>query len=112
MAAGYALRPPPLLEIHDTQAAEKWKKFKLAWTNYSLATELNKKPEAVQVAMLLTVIGEEARDIFSTFTEWRNADDNQKIEPVLAKLIFSVLPASPECTVREVLFQSPDTGTR
>ena len=85
MAAGYALPPPPKLEIHHAQAAEKWKKFKLAWTNYSLATELNKKPEAVQVATLLTIIGKEARDVFSTFTEWRNADDNQKIEPVLAK---------------------------
>ena len=86
MAAGYALPPPPSLDIHDAQAAEKWKKFKLAWTNYSLATELNQKPEAVQVATLLTVIGEEARDVFSTFTEWHNADDNKKIEPVLAKI--------------------------
>ena len=50
MAAGYALPPPPPLEIHDAQAAEKWKRFKSAWTNYSLATELNKKPEATQVA--------------------------------------------------------------
>ena len=49
-----------LLHCHDTQAAEKWKKFKLAWTNYSLATGLNQKPEVVQVATLLTVIGEEA----------------------------------------------------
>ena len=55
----YTLPPPPLLDIHDAQAAENWKKFKLAWTNYSLATELD-KPEAVQVAMLLIVIGEEA----------------------------------------------------
>ena len=85
MASGYSLPPPPPLDIHDAQAAEKWKKFKMAWTNYALATELNKKPEAVQVAILLTVIGEEARDVFSTFTEWAKAGDNKKIEPVLAK---------------------------
>ena len=85
MATGYTLPPPPPLDIHDAQAAEKWKKFKLAWTNYSLATELNKKPEVVQVATLLTVIGEEARDVFSTFTDWSQQDDDKKIEPVLAK---------------------------
>ena len=78
MAAGYALPPPPPLEIHNAQEAKKWKKFSLAWTNYSLATKLNKKPGAVQVAMLLTIIGKEAQDVFPTFTEWRNADDNQR----------------------------------
>ena len=52
------------MQIHDAQAAEKWKRFKLAWTNYSLAKALDEKYEAVQVATLLTVIGEEARDVF------------------------------------------------
>ena len=78
------LPPPQTLEIHDTQAAEKWKKFKRAWTNYALATELNTKSEAVPVATLLTVIGEEAREVFSTFTDWVD-DDEAKILPVLAK---------------------------
>ena len=77
--------PPPVLDIHDPQAADKWKKFKLAWTNYSLATELNKKPEAVQVATLLTVIGEEAREVFSTFTNWNASGDEAKIEPVMTR---------------------------
>ena len=60
MATGYTLPPPPPLEIHDPQAAEKWKKLKLAWNNYALATGLSGKTEPVQVATLLTVIGEEA----------------------------------------------------
>ena len=34
----------------------KVEKFKRAWNNYSLAVELNKKSEAIQVATLLTVI--------------------------------------------------------
>lgn len=59
--------PPAPLEIHDSNAAEKWKKFSLAWKNYALATELNKKSEAVQVATLLTLIGEDAREVYSTF---------------------------------------------
>ena len=85
MAAGYTLPPPAALDIHDAQAADKWKRFKWAWTNYALATQLNEKPEAVQVATLLTVIGEEAREVFSTFTGWSSEGDDAKIEPVLEK---------------------------
>ena len=52
MATGnYVLPPPHSLEIHDTLAAEKWKKFKRAWANYALAKGLNEKDEAVQVAV-------------------------------------------------------------
>ena len=79
------LPPPPSLEIHDANAAEKWKKFELAWRNYALATELSEKDEKIQVAALLTVIGEEAREVDSTFTDWARADDKEKIEPVLTK---------------------------
>ncbi len=85
MATGYTLPPPTALEIHDPQAADKWKKFKRAWTNYSLATELTVKTEAIQVATLLTVIGEEAREVFSTFNDWTRAGDETKIDPVLQK---------------------------
>ena len=66
-------------EINDTNAAERWKKFRLAWTNYALATELGSKPESVQVATLLTVIGEEARDVFSTFGDWAAGGDEARI---------------------------------
>ena len=78
------LPPPPPLEMHDGNVAEKWKKFRLAWGNYALATELNKKSEPVQVATLLTVIGEEARDVYSTF-DWPDAESKSKIGPVLQK---------------------------
>ena len=51
-------------------------------TAYALATGLNEKAEDVQVATLLTVIGEEAREVYSTFTGWENAGDSKKIAPV------------------------------
>ena len=38
----FSLPLPAPLELHDQNAAEKWKKFHLAWTSYSQATELNK----------------------------------------------------------------------
>ena len=55
----FALPPPPQLEIHDSNAAEKWKEFEQAWKNYSIAMKLHQEPEAVQVATLLTVVGAE-----------------------------------------------------
>ena len=64
----FALPPPPPLDIHDSNAAEKWKEFEQAWKNYSIAMKLHQEPEAVQVATLLTVIGAEARTVFATFT--------------------------------------------
>ena len=60
------------------------------------ATELGSKPEAVQVAKLLTVMREEACDVFSTFTDWAEEGDATRIEPVL--MTFSpVLSAMQEC---------------
>ena len=85
MASGYTLPPPMPLDIHGAQAADSWKKFKRAWLNFSLATELNKKSEPVQVATLLTVVGEEAREVFATFTDWAEEGDDAKITPVLEK---------------------------
>lgn len=41
--------------------------------------------EVVQVATLLTVIGEEAREVYSTFSGWENDEDQNKIQPVLNK---------------------------
>ena len=84
MATGnYTLPPPIPVEIHSKQAGEKWKRFRRAWDSYSLATGLSERAEDAQVATLLTVIGEEAREVYSTFTEWENEGDSKKIAPVL-----------------------------
>ena len=53
--------------------------------SYSLATELNAKTEAIQVATLLTIIGEEAREVYFTFSDWATEGDDKKIGPVLSK---------------------------
>ena len=83
MTSGYTLPPPVPLEIHDSNASEKWKRFFFAWTSYALATELGNKSEAVQVATLLTFIGDEGREVYSTFT-WDD-EDAHEIEPGLTK---------------------------
>ena len=67
MASEYSLPTPPPLEIHGADTSERWKRFYRAWSNYIVVTELNKKPETVQVATLLTAIGEEVLKVFATF---------------------------------------------
>ena len=37
------------------------------------------------MATLLTVIGEEAREVYSTFNDWAEDGDDKKIKPVLKK---------------------------
>ena len=83
--SSYQLPPPPPLDIHGPQVSKKWTRFKRAWTNYTLAMELSKKPQPVQVATLLTIIGEDAREVFSTFTGWETEGDENKLDPVIAK---------------------------
>ena len=82
MASSSTLPPPPQLDIHHSNAAEKWKQFALRWKHYSLALELSKKDEDAQVGTLLTVIGPEAQEVYTTF-EWENKGDEEKIQLVL-----------------------------
>ena len=81
----FALPPPPLLDIHDSNAVEKWKEFEQVWKNYSIAMKLHQEPEAIQVAALLFVVGAEVRNVFAMFTDWASDTDQNKIQPVLQK---------------------------
>ena len=78
--ASNALPVSAPLEIHDSNAADKWRKFLAAWENYALATELGDKPQYV-----LTVIGEDGREVYSTLRDWAHDGDDHRIVPVLRK---------------------------
>ena len=52
-----------------------------------MVTELDRKSEAALGAMLLTVIGEEACDVFSMFTNWAEDGGAARIEPVVMKFL-------------------------
>ena len=77
-ASNYMLPPPSALGINNIQTAERWRRFKMAWSNYSVTTEVNTKDEAVQFSTLLTVVGEDAREVYSIFT-WEAEGDEAKI---------------------------------
>ena len=59
---------PGPFAIHDANIAESWRKWKSRFNRYLVATGLTKLSNEVQVSTLLTVIGAEAHDVFSTFT--------------------------------------------
>ena len=100
----FALPPPPPLDIHDSNAAEKWKEFEQAWKNYSIAMKLHQEPEAVQVATLLTVIGAEARTVFATFTDWASDTDQNKIQPVLQKFAAYTVSHLKMCVLKDMFY--------
>ena len=39
------LPPPPPLDIHASNAAEKWKEFEQAWTNCAIAMKLQQEDD-------------------------------------------------------------------
>ena len=62
-------RPPAVLNLSDpVHKGENWKRFERAWKNYALAAKLRREDRDVQVATLLNVLGDEAFDLYDTFT--------------------------------------------
>jgi hypothetical protein len=51
----------------DGNLAENWKKFRQAFDIFVIAAEVDSKKDPIKVAILLNVVGEEARDLFETF---------------------------------------------
>ena len=84
MAMHWGLPPPEALDLSGGNISANWKKFKQKYTNYEIATGISSKDSATRVATLLTVIGNDAIDVFNTLT-WDEEDIDKKIEKVLLK---------------------------
>ena len=69
--------PPHPLQLSKGNSSQNWKRFKQKWTN-----GIFRKENQVRVATFLTVIGDEALDLYNAFT-WDSADDKIKIDKVL-----------------------------
>jgi transposase InsO family protein len=76
-------RPPEQMVFNENRAAQ-WMKFKQAFQCFIKATAIHKEDEDVQVACLLNLVGEDGRDIYSTF-KWNTGEDREKMKDVLAK---------------------------
>ena len=73
---------PDVLNLNDGSMASNWREWKSGWSNYTLATKLDKEDEARQVATLLAVIGKDTNKVFRTFV-WTTEGDDKKIDVVL-----------------------------
>jgi hypothetical protein len=81
MAEG--LRPPaPFSLTGEGEKRQKWDKWIEHYDFYMRATEKDKKSKAVQVAVLLTLLGEEGMEIYRTFTyeDPAHKDDIAKVK--------------------------------
>ena len=84
MAMQLGLPPPEPLNLSGGNISANWKKFKQKYTNYEIVTGISSKDSSTRVATLLTVIGNDAIDVFNTPT-WDEEGDDKKIEKVLLK---------------------------
>ncbi|XP_068734803.1 uncharacterized protein [Montipora capricornis] len=76
--------PEPLLLSAATNKAEAWRRWKMSWDLYKVASGLDQKEEKIQVATLLHVLGKECVEIFSNFV-WTSEGDRDKIAAVEEK---------------------------
>ena len=70
-----SLQAPRPMEFTKGNTGEEWKRFKQRFEIYKQASGASEKAEDLQVSLLLHVMGEEALDIFNSFTF---ANDNEK----------------------------------
>ena len=66
MAMHLGLPPPEALDLSGGNISANWKKFKQKYANYEITTGISSKDSAIRVATLLTVIGNDAIDVFNT----------------------------------------------
>ena len=84
MAFHLGLSSSEPLDPRGGNVSENWKKFKQKYTNYEIATRINTKESATRVATMLTVIGNDAIDVFNTLT-WYAEGGDKNIDKVLEK---------------------------
>ena len=77
------LQPPGPLNLQGN-LAENWRKWKQQFQLFSSASGLSEKDKKVQSAMLLHLAGEEALEIYNTFT-WDSDGDENKVNTIMAK---------------------------
>ena len=76
------LKPPRNLSF-EGNVSENWRRWLQQLRLYYAATGIDKKSEKIQCSTLLAIAGEDAIEVFNTFTF--EEDDNDKIGPLIAK---------------------------
>ena len=79
-----SLIPAPSKMDMRGDLVSNWQYFKSSWTNYEVATELNKKDAAIRVATLLSVMGKECYQVYENLP--LTAEDHKELAIILQKL--------------------------
>ena len=69
---------PQQLDLHGSNPAEAWKRWKQRFELFMLAKEAHKKDDKIKIAMLLSAIGEDGLQRFNYFTWRTEGDDPEK----------------------------------
>ena len=80
----YSIPAPAPLDMNMSNLAASWERFSQRYNNFAIATGVNAKEEATQVATLLSIIGNDGLDTYNAFS-WAAEGDKLKIETVINK---------------------------
>ena len=94
-----SLQAPWPMEFTKQNIGEQWKRFKQRFEIYKLASGAAEKAQDLQVSLLLHVMGEDALDIFNSFT-FANDDEKKNYDVVIEKLITLQNTACPKQSMR------------
>ncbi|KAJ8029680.1 hypothetical protein HOLleu_29132 [Holothuria leucospilota] len=101
-------KPPPPLSLQGN-LAENFKRWKQRFQLYLEASELSTKPEKHQCAVLLHVAGDEALELYNTFT-FADEESKEKVNDVLKKFEEFCNPRK-NLTYERHLFFTRNQGT-
>ncbi|XP_072380022.1 uncharacterized protein [Diabrotica undecimpunctata] len=65
---------PPESLVLDGNISENWRKFSQKFDLFMIATDLTSKPESKKLAVFLSLVGDEALELYNTFTFDENED--------------------------------------
>ena len=83
--------------------ATNWETFKDSWTNYAIATELEKKTDSVVVATLLTVMGKECYKIYKNLPL---TDEERKSPEIILEKLTAEFQAKRNVVYERYVFNS------
>ncbi|KAI5107408.1 hypothetical protein C0J45_3046 [Silurus meridionalis] len=78
------LKPPAGLDLSNGNLSENWRRFRQRFELYLFAAGCASKPAKVQSSLFLHVAGEEALEVYNTFT-FDDADDPNKLDIIMEK---------------------------
>ena len=82
MATHNSILPLALLHIDALTVVNSWHQWKSTWIEYEVATDLDEKTQQKRMSTLLSVISQDAKDIWQNYP-WTDVEDRYKVEPVL-----------------------------